>query len=166
MGTAPSSMTHPVHVEIYSCLESILLTQAKRLVEDIAKHQNTDSKELWSLIKPQIKVGLLDVELPEELPHYCPHPCASEGAVKLRCRAPCLLGFSACPRHIQMPLSKDKQTTYESVDRVIDFQNQVYFVDKHRIARDKNGQPVGVLDDTNVLVLFEKCDKPESWTPP
>lgn len=159
-------MTHPIHVEFYSCLESILLTQAKRLVDDIAKHQGADSKELWSLLKPQVKVGLFDAEISEDLPQYCSHPCASEGAVKLRCRSPCLLGFSACPRHVQIPLQKDKHTSYETVDRIVDFQGQVYFLDKNKIARDKNGQPLGIVDDEQVLVLFEKSEKPADWTPP
>jgi hypothetical protein len=161
------SMNYPIHTELYSALESILLTQAKKLVDDVAKHQNTDSKELWQRIKSQIKIGLLDTELDDEKEVYCPHPFITDsGAIKTRCRAPCLIGFTACPRHINQPLPKDKQTSYESVDRVVDYQGCTYFVDKHRIARDKNGMPRGELDADGVLVLFEKGDKPANWAAP
>ncbi len=159
-------MNYPIHAEFYSALESILLTQAKKLVEDVAKHQNTDSKELWQRIKSQIKVGLLDAEVDDQ-ELYCPHPFVTDsGAVKTRCRAPCLVGFSACPRHVNQPLLKDKQTTYESVDRIVDYQGSTYFIDKHRIARDKNGMPRGQMDEDDVLVLFEKSDKPQGWEAP
>jgi hypothetical protein len=69
--------------------------------KDIAKKQGADSKELWGLVKPQIRIGLLDIEIPEDIPTYCSHMKghAEHGAVRMRCRAPCVLGFPACPDH-------------------------------------------------------------------
>ena len=98
-------MSYPVVGEIWSALESTLLIQGKCLVEDIAKHYNSDPKTLWAKIKPQIKIEILDVELSE--PSLCSHFAGNtDGAIHLRCRSPCLIGFDACSRHIN--ISKDK----------------------------------------------------------
>lgn len=145
---------YPVIAEIWSTFEGTLQIQAKRLVEDIAKNNNSDPKLLWAKIKPQIKIGLLDIDLDDELPTSCSHQSGStEGAIRLRCRDPCVLGFDACPRHIHTPLTKTNGT-YESVDRVIDFEGYQYFVDKNKIAHDRNGRPKGYVDD-GTLILFE-----------
>ncbi len=150
---------YPVIAEVWSIFEGTLQVQAKRLVEDIAKHNNSDPKALWAKIKPQIKIGLLDLNLDDELPTCCSHPLGTtEGAIRLRCRAPCVLGFDACHRHIHTPHAKP-QGTFESVDRVIDYEGHQYFVDKNKIAHDRNGRPKGYIDD-GTLILFEVCKKP------
>lgn len=149
-------MSYPIVAELWSVLEATLQSQAKRLVEDIAKHQNADPKAIWAKIRPQIRVGLLDADIPEDLVTVCPHMSATmEGgsAVRTRCRAPCVLGFSACPRHTGTPLTQ-APSTHESVDRVIDYMNQTYFVDAKGIARDRNGKPRGVVRE-DVLYVFE-----------
>jgi hypothetical protein len=151
---------YPVIAELWSTFEGTLQIQAKRLVEDIAKHNNSDPKALWAKIKPQIKIGLLDVDLDDELPTSCSHPAGStDGAIRLRCRAPCVIGFDACPRHIHTPHVKST-STYESVNRVLDHEGHQYFVDKHGIAHDRNGRPKGYVDD-GVLMLFETSKKPD-----
>jgi hypothetical protein len=151
---------YPVIAEFWSTFEGTLQIQAKRLVEDIAKHNNSDPKALWAIIKPQIKIGLLDIDLDDELPTSCSHPLGTtEGAIRLRCRAPCVLGFDACPRHIHTPLKKDGDS-YELVDRVIDYEGHQYFVDKNHVAHDRNGRPKGYVED-GTLVLFEVAPKPK-----
>lgn len=153
---------YPVIAELWSTFEGTLQIQAKRLVEDIAKHNNSDPKALWAKVKPQIKIGLLDIELDDELPTSCSHQTgATEGAVRLRCRAPCVLGFNACPKHINTPLTKN-QGTYETVDRVIDYEGHQYFVDGRKIAHDRNGRPKGYVED-GVLILFETVEKPKGF---
>ena len=151
--------TYPVVGEIWTLFESTLQMQAKRLVDDIAKHQNSDPKELWKKIKPQIRIGILDTELPEPLSTTCSHSSASceGGAIRLKCRAPCVLGFDACPRHIGTPL-RSSSGNYEIVDRILDFEGHTYFVDKNSIARDKNGKPRGYVLDS-FINLFEVSDK-------
>lgn len=149
----------PVVAEIYSTFESILQVQAKRLVEDIAKHQNVDSRELWNKVRQQIQIGLVDIELEDDSPAYCNHPSAStEGAVKTLCRSPCLIGFSACPRHVNVPLKHATagEEHLKKVKRVIDYSEHTYFVDEDNIVRDKNGKVKGEMID-DVLHLFEKA---------
>ena len=155
MSSSPSQ-SYAVVGEIWSAFEGTLQVQAKRLVEDIAKFQNVDPKVLWAKIRPQIKVGILDVELDDELPTTCSHASAScdGGAIKTRCRAPCLLGFDACPRHVNTPKQTTPSNTYPMVDRILDYQGHTYYVDSHKVARDRNGRPRGVVED-NVLYLFE-----------
>lgn len=149
---------YPVLAELWTTFEGTLQIQAKRLVEDIAKHNNSDPKALWAKIKPQIKIGLLDIGLDDELPVSCSHPSGTtEGAIRLRCRAPCVIGFDACPKHIHTP-KQQSQHTYESVDRVIDYQGYQYFIDKHNIAHDRNGRSKGYIKD-DTLILFECCKK-------
>ena len=147
---------YPVIAELWTLFEGTLQVQAKRLVDDIAKFQNVDSKALWAKIKPQIKIGLLDVELDEELPTSCSHASATceGGAIKTRCRAPCVIGFDACPRHVNTARTTTSSNTYASVDRILDYQGNTYFVDKHKIAHDRNGRPKGYVDD-GVLYVFE-----------
>ena len=154
--------TYPVISEIWTIFESTLQMQAKRLVEDIAKHQNSDSKELWKKVKSQIRIGLVDIELPDPLATTCSHPSGSceGGAVRLRCRAPCTLGFDACPRHVGT-VKLTSSGNYHIVDRVLDSAGHPYFVDKHGIARDKNGKPRGYVLDS-VITLFEPGEKLET----
>ena len=147
-------MNFPVVAEAWNAFETALQMQAKRLVEDIAKHQNSDFKPLWAKVKPQIRVGLLDVELPDPLPTQCNHPSNTNdgGAIKTRCRAPCLLGYDACPKHYgtQMPPESD----LPKVDRILDCTGQIYFVDPDGVARDRNGRAKGIVLE-GVLSLFE-----------
>jgi len=142
---------YPIVAEIWSTFEATLLTQAKRLAEDIAKSHGKDPKELWSKIKGQVKIGLFDVDLAE--PTLCSHPLHNrEGAVRIRCRAPCTLGFDACPLHIHTP--RREESKYEAVSSVKDCSGQTYYVDSKNIARDKNGKPKGIVKE-EVLYLFE-----------
>jgi hypothetical protein len=144
-------VAYPVVAEIWSTFEATLLTQAKRLTEEIAKSHGKDPKDLWSKIKSQVKIGLFDVDLAE--PALCSHQLHNrEGAVRLRCRAPCTLGFNACPLHIHAP--RREESKYESVTSVKDFTGQTYYVDSKNIARDKNGKPKGIVKE-EVLYLFE-----------
>jgi hypothetical protein len=128
------------------------MVQAKRLVEDIAQHQGRDSKELWSLIKPKIKVPLFDTDFPE--PTLCSHIVGSQGtAIIQRCRSPCLLGFGTCPEHSHCLKST---STLESVDSIKDMNGQTYYLDAKGLARDKQGKPKGVVKE-DVLYLFHKA---------
>ena len=142
-------MAYPVVGEIWTIFEATLQVQAKRLVEDIAKHQKADPKELWAKIKPMIKIGILDSDLGD--PMTCTHPSNCDGAIKMRCRAPCALGFDACPRHIGLA---KMSMNFEKVDRVQDCTGQAYFVDKNNIVRDRNGCARGHVKD-EVMYLFE-----------
>ena len=84
---------YPVIAEIWSTFEGTLQIQAKRLVEDIAKNNNSDPKLLWAKIKPQIKIGLLDIELDDERPTSCSHQSnVTEGAISSE------MSRSMCPR--------------------------------------------------------------------
>lgn len=157
-------MDYPVIAEIWTLFEGSLQLQAKRLVEDIAKQQNADSKALWAKVKPQIKIRLLDTEIQEQTSSLCSFPIgATEGAVRLRCRAPCLLGFPSCPRHCQQahpPLGAPSNSG-PSVDRIYDSRGCSYFVDKYGIARDRNGIARGQVDE-GVLMLFEATEQKEA----
>lgn len=158
MNSGQEVTTYPVIAEIWTVFESTLQIQAKRLVEDIAKHQNSDPKELWKKIKQQIRIGLVDIELPDPLSTTCSHSTGTcEGAIRLRCRAPCTLGFNACPQHIGKP-NHPSTNTYKIADRIIDYSGQAYFVDEHGIAHDKNGKPRGYVLDS-VINLFEKINE-------
>jgi len=160
-----SSATFPIVGELWNNLQAILSTNAKRLADDIAKKQGVDSKELWARIKPQIRIGLLDIELPDEGPLFCSHlkGFSDHGAIKMRCRAPCMIGFPACPEHAGKPQTTIGATSAEAlptVKRVFDIDNKVYFVDTHNIARDRNGVPKGTVNDDGVLLLFETWSRP------
>lgn len=145
---------YPVVAEIWTLFEATLLTQAKRLAEDIAKAYGKDPKELISLIKSQIKIGLMDTEVEE--PRFCSHQIHNrEGAIRLRCRAPCTLGFDACSLHIHSPNREKEDSKYESVTSIKDYQGQTYYLTSKGTAIDKNGKPKGIVKD-DVLYLFEK----------
>ena len=149
-------MSYPVVGEIWSIFENALSLQARKLVEDIAKHQGADSKVLWAKIKPQIRIGVLDLDIPEGGNTLCKHASSkTEGAVKLRCRNPCLLGFQACPSHINEKLPP--KNNLEEVDRIIDFESKSYFLDSKGIARDTNGKPAGIVEN-DTLYLFQKIE--------
>jgi hypothetical protein len=145
---------YPVVAEIYSLFEATLQNSAKKLVEDIARQNNSDPKVLWEKIRPRIQIGLLDVDLPDELQTLCSHMGSSDGAVKMRCRAPCVLGFNACPKHVNTPLTQNSPEL-EKVDRIMDYQGVTYFVNSQGLALDKYGKPKGYVDD-GALTLFEK----------
>ena len=143
-------MSYPVVAEMWTLLEGTLQTQAKRLVEDIAKHQKADPKALWAKIKSQVRIGLLDVDVPESC--SCTYPLGNtDTAVRLRCRAPCLLGFQACQKHIGLTAAASQN---ETADRVFDHEGNIYFVDGQGIARDKNASAKGYLEE-GVLYVFE-----------
>lgn len=149
------SKTYPVVSEIWTLFEGTLQIQAKRLVEDIAKHQKADPKALWAKIKAQIRIGLVDIDLPDSLQISCTYPLGnSDGAVRLRCRAPCVLGFHECQRHVG--LSRSTATSqHATVDRVFDdYEGKTYFVDGNNIARDKDGRASGYIEE-GVIYIFE-----------
>jgi len=147
-------MDYPVVAEIWSLFEATLLTQAKRLVEDISKHEGKDSKELWSLIKPQIRIGLFDTDIDE--PKFCTFPLGNrEGVVSIRCRAPCVLGFDTCHKHAHMLSPSLGSDSLEEVKAVKDSSGMTYYVDSKKVARDINGKAKGVVEN-DVLYLFEQ----------
>jgi hypothetical protein len=158
-----SSTQFPIVGEIWLNLQTILSTNAKRLVDDIARKQGVDSKELWANIKPQIRIGLLDIEVPEDAPQFCSHlkGYSEHGAVRMRCRAPCILGFTSCAEHAGKP---DSSISVEmpTVKRIFDIGNKAYFVDVHGIARDRNGIPKGTVSSDGTLLLFETWARPPS----
>jgi hypothetical protein len=61
---SPGGHTYPIVAEIWTIFEATLMVQAKRLVEEIAQHQGRESKDLWALIKPKVKIPLFDTEFP------------------------------------------------------------------------------------------------------
>ncbi len=153
--------TFPIMGELWSHLEGILSANAKRLVEDIARKQGVDPKELWGKIKPKIRVGLLDIDIPDDTPVYCSNSHVhSDCAIKTRCRAPCLLGFTACDQHAGKPESVTTTSTLPEVTRVFDDENKHYFVNAQGIAMDRNGRPKGTVSEDGRLLLFEMWSKP------
>ena len=147
------SNTFPVNALVYNTLEAILLTQAKKLTEDIAKFQKADSKELWAQIRPQLRIALHETETEDEQPLYCSHPSGGlEGAVRQRCRAPCLLGFSACPRHVETP-KRTETSPLTPVKRLIDYDGTVFFQKDNGDLIDKNGKKKGFRDRDTVFVF-------------
>ncbi len=155
--TSPQSShtnTYPVVAEIWSNFEATIRVQAQRLVEDIAKHQGRDSKELWSQIKKQVHIPLFDTEFQE--PTLCPFPIGSNGtAVLQRCRVPCLLGFGTCTEHASLTYKKESSIVAEPVNTIKDMDGNVYYLDKKSIARDRLGKPKGIVQE-GVLYLFSK----------
>ena len=128
------------------------MVQAKRLVEDIAQHQGRDSKELWALIKPKVKIPLFDTDFSE--PTLCSHIIGNQGtAIVQRCRSPCLLGFGTCGEHSHC---LNGTSTLESVDSIKDMHGETYYIDSKGLARDKQGKPKGIVKE-DVLYLFEKA---------
>jgi len=150
---SPSVNAYPVVAEIWSTFEATMMVQAKKLVEDIAAHQNRDSKELWSQIKKQIRIPLAEVEFPE--PTLCSHSIGSQcSAVLQLCRAPCLLGFGTCPKHANQAKVDYSNDTSEPVEAIKDMDGNTYYVDEKKIARDKNGKPRGIVKE-DVLYMFQ-----------
>ena len=156
--SALSATAYPVVAEIWSTFEATMMVQAKKLVEDIAAHQNRDSKELWSQIKKQIRIPLADAEFPE--PTLCSHSIGSQGSAVLQlCRAPCLLGFGTCPKHANMAKASHSHDSAEPVEAIKDIEGNTYYVDEKKIARDKYGKPKGIVKE-DVLYLFNSNQKP------
>jgi hypothetical protein len=154
-------MSYPITLEIWSAFQTTLQTNAKRLCDDIAHAHGKDSKELWNSVKGQISVGLVDIEVDEELPKLCDYPLSTtDGAVKLRCRAPCLLGFPSCPNHIHKQIPT-VDPDIPVVDRVFDHCYRTYYVDAKGVARDKNGSVKGIVKE-DCIYLFEKAEDPSS----
>ncbi len=123
-------------------------------MEDIAKKQKADPKVLWAKVKPQIRVSLMDMDLPDPLPTYCSFNIGSaDGSVYTRCRAACILGHTTCPQHSGKPIVQPK-TSLPQVHRILDYNNQQYFVDDMNIVYDKTGTPVGTVQE-DTLMLFE-----------
>jgi len=143
---------YPVVAEIWSTFEATMMVQAKKLVEDISAHQGRDSKELWALIKKQIRIPLFDTEFPE--PTLCSHSIGSQSTAVLQlCRAPCLLGFGTCPSHVNQVTNTHITGSLEPVESIKDMDGHTYYVDSKKIARDKNGKPKGLVKE-DVLYLF------------
>lgn len=145
-------MSALVNSEIWSTFEAVLLVNAKRLTEEIAKKQGSDFKQLWTVIKPQIKISLCDIDLDDTQPVFCSFPLSHfDGAVKTRCRAPCLLGYSACPEHVQKPIPVvQEKENVPKVDRIYDSENHPFYTATEQdeiIAKDKNGKNKGVVID-------------------
>jgi len=129
------------------------MLQARVLVEDIAKHQGSDKKELWAKIRPTIKVDLIDLEVPEQ--PLCSEFCQRDGSAILeRCRAPCLLGFERCPSHSTSTLATTAPHV-EEVERFLDHEGNTYFVDTQNNVRDKTGILRGIVED-HVFYAFVK----------
>lgn len=129
------------------------MLQARVLVEDIAKHQGSDKKELWAKIRPTIKVDLIDLEVPEQ--PLCSEFCQRDGSAILeRCRAPCLLGFERCPSHSTSTLLTTASHV-EEVERFLDHEGNTYFVDTQNNVRDKTGILRGIVED-DVFYAFVK----------
>jgi hypothetical protein len=150
-------MSFPVVGEIWNLFEATLNVQAKKLVEDIAKKQGANPKELWNKVRPQIKIAPIDSDLPDPLPVTCPfYSGIPDGCIYTRCRQACLLGFERCPKHINKP--EPKVNTENPLKRILDFENKVYFVDEHGIAYDKSENPVGTVEDDE-LKLWDVVTK-------
>jgi hypothetical protein len=150
-------MPYNVVAECWSIFESALMVQARKLVDDIAKEQGSDKKELWAKIYPRTKVDLIDVELPEQ--PLCSDLCHRDGSAILeRCRAPCLLGFERCPSHLgsvsREGVQGDKEQP-EEVERILDHEGTTYFVDTKNNVRDKTGIIQGIVED-DVFYAFVK----------
>jgi|UniRef100_A0A6C0DR34 hypothetical protein len=136
-------MSYPIVAEIWNSFQVSLQIQSKRLVEDIAKHQGQDPKALWAKVSPLLHTPLVDVDLPDPVPTFCSYPMQhADGAIYLRCRAPCLLGFSKCHKHIHVTPPHDLSN--HIVKRWIDSTtNKSYFLDASDRILDINGIPVG-----------------------
>lgn len=145
-------MPYTVVAECWSIFESALMVQARKLVEELAKDQGSDVKELWAKIRPTIKVDLIDVEVPEQ--PLCSEFCQRDGSAILeRCRAPCLLGFERCPSHsTSRPATS---VSAEEVERFLDYEGNTYFLDMHNNVRDKTGIIRGIVED-DVFYAFVK----------
>ena len=139
----------PIIDEMWQAFQTTLQVQARRLVNDIAKETNTDPKELWRLVGATIKTPLVSADLPDPLPSSCPALLnRTEGAIRLRCRAPCLLGFQTCSAHTrQFP---EPQSSEPCARRYIDSEKGTFFISED-IVYDVNGQPQGFVKDGDVF---------------
>lgn len=143
------TMNYPVIGEVWNIFQQTLMISAKKLADDIAKQQGADSKALWDTIKKKVNIGILDLDIPEG-PTTCSYILDQPGIIRERCRSPCLLGYSACPDHIDLP---EPVLPLTPVRRVIDFKGIHYFVDERGLALDSQGVPRGVVED-EVLYVF------------
>ena len=159
--SAPRPMSFPIINELWQSFHTVLQVQARRLVEDIAKENKADPKELWRLVSATLKTPLVDADLPDPLPVTCPALLSrSEGAVRLRCRAPCVLGFSTCAQHTSY--TKDAELTEPTVRRFIDTASgSVYFIHADEIVYDVNGEPRGYVKDGDVFLCAEAATDDE-----
>jgi len=146
-------MNYPVVGEIWRIFEQTLLISAKKLTEDIAKHQGADAKDLWNEVKKKVNIGIIDIELPDA-PISCQY-MGAPGLIHERCRVPCLLGHSACTDHIFKEVVPSA-SHLRPVKRVMDYKGVQYFIDERGIAIDKEGIPRGVVEE-EVLYIFSKC---------
>lgn len=152
MPLACPHMSCKVIAELWEIFEASMMPQAQKLVYDIAKHQGAEPRALWALVKGQINIPLVQIDMPEK--SFCIHSVERSGSrVVERCRAPCLAGFERCPLHLSAHVSDMKE--YIAVDRVVDLDGIEYFVDGDSIARDSSGSTKGIIQD-GVLYLFEK----------
>ena len=162
------SQAYPVVAEIWSSFEAVMMVQARRLAEDIAKKEGKDPKELWNLVKTQTRITLADIEFPE--PTLCSYPIGLlNSAIYQRCKTPCVLGFSSCYSHANGPLPAPASASAsasasvpkpESVDPIKDCHGNIYYLDTQGIARDKNGKAKGCVKD-GVLNIYTPRSKPE-----
>ena len=144
-------MSYPVVAECWNIYESCLFTNARNLVNDLAKHQGADPKELWAKIRPTIKIPLIDFDIPEQ-PLCRLSLQKAESRILEKCNAPCLIGFERCQTHMQ---SVGSVGNYEHVDRIEDEDGIQYFVDAQCVVRDSAGVPKGFMED-GVAYMFDK----------
>ena len=137
-------MSFPILSEIWMSFHLSLQIQAKRLVEDIAKQNNSDPKLLWAEVSSLLQTPIVSSDLDDPVPTLCSfYTGIAEGAIYPRCRAPCLLGFSSCVKHNGLPIHPIS-ASLDCVKRFIDSSDQKsYFIDSFGTILDKNGSPVG-----------------------
>ena len=141
----------PIIDEMWQAFQTTLQVQARRLVNDIAKETNTDPKELWRLVGATIKTPFVSADLPDPLPTSCPALLnRTEGAIRLRCRAPCLLGFQTCSAHTCQLPEVPAPPLEPSCRRYIDSEKGTFFISED-IVYDVNGQPQGFVKDGDVF---------------
>jgi hypothetical protein len=151
-------MSYPVNAECWTLFEAALMSQARILVEDIAKHQRSDPKSLWAKIRPSLKIPVIEVDVPEKT--LCSRHVEKENSRMIeRCRAPCLLGFDECPTHLESPVVAPAATAaptaqIPTIDELVDREGNTYFTDAN-VVRDASGAVKGWLED-DVVYLFEK----------
>lgn len=149
-------MSYPVNAECWTLFEAALMSQARILVEDIAKHQRSDPKSLWAKIRPVLKIPVIEVDVPEKT--LCSRPVERENSRMIeRCRAPCLLGFDECPTHLESQgqgQGQDQGMQIPTIDELVDHDGNTYFTDAS-VVRDASGAVKGWLED-DVVYLFEK----------
>jgi hypothetical protein len=149
-------MSYPVNAECWTLFEAALMSQARILVEDIAKHQRSDPKSLWAKIRPVLKIPVIEVDVPEKT--LCSRSVERDNSRMIeRCRAPCLLGFDECPTHLEECLDRqteDSTVTIPTIDEIVDRDGNTYFTDGS-VVRDASGTVKGWLEE-DVVYFFEK----------